>query len=120
MARLNADGRVDVHRSLLAPERLQLWRCDRDTLFNDGLISLIVAFMSAYAILITVDSMIWTLVTAVVVIVAGARLYFLRRIGKKGGYYHRIYERRMTQQAVYKRSAHPIAPIVRVPDQGRF
>lgn len=113
------DGSVHVHRSLLDPSRHQIFGIDRGRFLALVGATLIGGFVCLMGIMMTVDSTFWTAILTCWVIMIAIAVLLMRRIGARGGYFQRIYLRRIREQECYCRSAHSAAPIKRIPDQQR-
>jgi hypothetical protein len=113
---VRADGSVRIHTSLLDPTRLLMGGMERMRALILGAALVLGEFTCFYAMVITVDTMFWVVVAIVWLICCVVYGAFLRRLGSRGGYFHSMYARRVREQAAYRRSAHPTAPISKIPD----
>lgn len=116
MPLVRSDGSVRVHTSLLDPRRFQIGPMDRNRLLALIAAFVIGNFTCFYAAIVTIDTKVW--IGAAILWNSCCVLYavFLRRIGARGGYYQAMFGRRVREQVAYRRSAHPTAPITKIPD----
>jgi Ca2+/Na+ antiporter len=118
---LRRDGSVRAHRALLTPERKLLFECERSRfLFLSGAFFL-VTFFTFY--LNVADNVPWFIALGgwlAWAALCAIYFYYLRRMGKQGGYYTEMHQRIIREQRSYPRSAHAATPVRLVRDQQRF
>ena len=118
---IRGDGSVRAHRALLTPERKLLFGCERNRfLFLTGAFFLVTFFTFYVSV---ADNVPWYAALAswfAWTALCGLYLYYLRRMGKQGGYYTDMHQRIIREQRSYPRSAHAAAPVRLVRDQQRF
>jgi hypothetical protein len=117
MSLVRYDGSVRTHRALLDPAtRFQIAGMDQSRVLMTVVAVLIGDFACLYSAVLTVDTTFWACGAGLWTLCCIAYLVFLRRIGSRGGYYQGMYGRRVREQEAYRRSAHPSAPIRKMPD----